>query len=153
MATDVSISAMSVTTACSKQYHGVGPDNLSFDCKITYRARDWRDLQSPGEAPVSSSFEVLPTGISVGGDPESSGRYIQEVHVQRISPDHTAAKAMIGEGYAHTLYDAQDGTSLFKKPLPLKPAVSPCSDETAPRPLLTSTSPVPKHPLCNHLFH
>jgi hypothetical protein len=131
MKTDVSIPAMSVTTACSKQYHGVGPDSLSFDCKITYRPRDCRDLQSPGEAPVSSSFQVTPAGISVSGNPESVGGYIQEVDVQRISPDPTAAQASVGEGYAHILYGDQDNkTPRFKQLLPLKPDVGHSLDKT-----------------------
>ena len=122
--TDFSSTAMPTETVISTQYHGVGPDNFSFDCSITNRSRDKSDLLPRGEAPVSSSFRVAPTGISISGHLESSGNYIQEVHVRRIPPEPTATQASIGEGYAHTLYD---GETLFKKLLPLGADVCPSS--------------------------
>ena len=145
MVTDVSISAMSMTTACSKIYHGVGPDALSFDCEITLRPREYGDLQIPGTAPVSSSFQVAPTGISVSGGLESVGRFIQEVHVKRIPPDRTAPIANIGEGYSLTSYDPQNGTPLFKKLLELKPDASPSLRETSPWPSLILIRPLSEH--------
>jgi hypothetical protein len=136
---------MSVTTACSEQYHGVGPDNLSFDCSITIRPRNHEDLQVPGKAPVSSAFQVAPTGISVSGGLESAGGFIQEVHVKRIPPDRNAPIASIGEGYSLTSYDPQNGTPLFKQLRKLKPNVSPSLPETSPWPSLILIRPLSEH--------